>query len=372
MSKVTYLIGAGASYLCLPVVTEIPDRLESLRKFLVHNDPPEAESLFPESQTYTFSALKQEVLASLEKFILEVKDHASIDTYAKKLMIRGDEESYIRLKVLMSFSFIYDQTITPPDPRYDGFFASILKSSTEFEDIRIISWNYDYQFEKAFEKFCDTNRLSEIQNRLRVVPRYEHASGSEGREFSICKINGTTSFRRIGDPKISHPLDDFTKTNLEPLLKNFYEYYFHSVTAKQFRKYRSMLSFAWENDASLESVTIAKEYLRNSKALVVIGYSFPFFNRLLDKEILSDAEPRDCKIYIQDLEIERVKTRMLAALPIRDPDDYNIIGIPIIYRDDKDKRNAFMKRSTETGTQPADDYLIHRQKMDQFYLPAEL
>jgi len=51
--------------------------------------------------------------------------------------------------------FIFEQTRIPADMRYDTFYASTLKVETDSkktqlnlpENIQVISWNYDYQFE---------------------------------------------------------------------------------------------------------------------------------------------------------------------------------------------------------------------------------
>ena len=66
------------------------------------------------------------------------------------------------------------------------------------------------------------------------------------------------------------------------------------------------ISFSWEPDFGerkiMEEIADA---LTNTKVLVIIGYSFPFFNREIDRFIIKNIEDRhDTKIYIQDPDAE--------------------------------------------------------------------
>ena len=74
-------------------------------------------------------------------------DHASVDTAAKKLFIKGDYKNLLRLKVALSIFLIVEQILKSPDKRYDSFFSSILgDSKSDFpKNIRVVSWNYDLQ-----------------------------------------------------------------------------------------------------------------------------------------------------------------------------------------------------------------------------------
>jgi hypothetical protein len=54
--------------------------------------------------------------------------------------------------------------------------------------------------------------------------------------------------------------------------------------------------------------TLAKEIIRKASILTVIGYSFPDFNRFLDKEIFSEENLN--KIYIQDPDAENIVQKL--------------------------------------------------------------
>src|ERR1700682_6369623 len=110
MNKITYLIGAGASCLCLPTVEEIPKSLLDFQALLTENIPTESHY----HDTY------YKMLQDLEVLIQNAKTHSSIDTYAKKLFIihQGKPSPpLLALKILLSFCFVYEQIRYPPDTR---------------------------------------------------------------------------------------------------------------------------------------------------------------------------------------------------------------------------------------------------------------
>lgn len=59
------------------------------------------------------------------------------------------------------------------------------------------------------------------------------------------------------------------------------------------------IKFAWEETKETKSVrNLARQIIRCSEIVVVIGYSFPIFNREIDIEIFKEFKGK--KIYIQD------------------------------------------------------------------------
>jgi hypothetical protein len=81
-------------------------------------------------------------------------------------------------------------------------------------------------------------------------------------------------------------------------------------------EYHSTISFAWENEvASLGSIIeTAKSANAQTNVLVIIGYSFPFFNRIIDRTILQKMESLQ-DIYIQSPEADNIRDRLKSILP---------------------------------------------------------
>jgi hypothetical protein len=76
-----------------------------------------------------------------------------------------------------------------------------------------------------------------------------------------------------------------------------------------FEQHESLLSFAWGNTDNTEKELFTSNRLKKAQniaqetdILVIIGYSFPYFNREVDKEIFKSILQRNSlqKIYCQD------------------------------------------------------------------------
>jgi hypothetical protein len=73
---------------------------------------------------------------------------------------------------------------------------------------------------------------------------------------------------------------------------------------------RHSLSFAWENSHyNKEMFDHLFKNISNATQLIVVGYSIPFFNRKIDKEIFKSM-PKLEKVIIQDLNPNLIKQRM--------------------------------------------------------------
>ena len=88
--KVTYLLGAGASKNALPLVKDIPERLE---KFItdcvaILSFNPNKGKMITTKDIGRGKAIENHRIISDLKWLLEnVKKHASIDTYAKNFLL---------------------------------------------------------------------------------------------------------------------------------------------------------------------------------------------------------------------------------------------------------------------------------------------
>lgn len=254
------------------------------------------------------------LIADLDWLSKQASNHSSVDTLAKKFYLMGERKAsdLKRLKIALSMFFVLEQTLRLVDIRYDTFFASILtKDVYKFpKNIRILSWNYDYQFEKAFSEYCDLKKLSEIQKILNVVSKGTSSKRPDG--FAIVKLNGTTSFSEE-DGKRVEALEAITvklleDTNTIDYLTNYYAMFVN-------KNCKPDISFAWENEGKKDESIVDKamKYTQDTEILVTIGYSFPFFNREVDRKIIG-AMTNLKKVYFQDTEPEKIKTRFQAVL----------------------------------------------------------
>ena len=160
MDKVfLYLLGAGASSQTLPLASEFANRLASFASDLKFAGPKEYlragasdDPVWGKNRGNLFNAI--DWLAS------ESSHHFSVDTFAKKLFFRGDIQNLKKLKAALSAYLVIEQSRHHVDQRYDAFLASILDFDSNRrvrlpEHLRILTWNYDTQLEKAFYGFCE-------------------------------------------------------------------------------------------------------------------------------------------------------------------------------------------------------------------------
>lgn len=310
MNKVTYIFGAGASKHALPIVNEIPERIEQLIIKLEGE-----ELILDDSESYNrinTNKSKREIQLEMIESLRWMKEasagHASIDTFAKKLSIKRKYNELKRLKIALSVFFIFEQALNQPDFRYDAFFASLIKSISDFPDnVRILSWNYDYQFELAFGQYTDQNEITTNQSFLRVNSKYGDNDRYQG--FGIYKLNGTTGLYSDGGWRqymyASNLKVPFDKSFVDQVNRNY-------GAATYLNNVYSSLSFAWETEQPEKSiVNKAVENVQDTVALVVIGYSFPFFNREIDRQIIGSMTNLK-RVYFQAPDAEILKERFEA------------------------------------------------------------
>ena len=358
MTDVVYLMGAGASYgkrtkedlshkveiingdtksvrhiYCaniiegMPLVIEIPQRILYICDLIRNSDSTPDLYITTAKTQPSIESTKDLLVKDLMWLYDGAIKHATIDTFAKKLFLTERVEEYNKLKKLLAIYFIIEQVINKPDSRYDTFLANILTPKLEIPDrIKILTWNYDSQFEIAFNEYKKTI----------ITPRdigcYSLHDNEITKSPAIFKINGTASFNNWNS--LANFRSNY-KLNKTILNKIMYAY----------KENDSLLSFAWETSNrkkdDLPTIKTAVEHIKEAKTLVVIGYTFPFFNRLVDKAIIGSLNNLK-KIYIQDPKANEVAQSIDAVLVSHQKPPINQLSI------------------------------IPITNCDQFYLPPEL
>lgn len=314
MNKVVYLLGAGASANALPVVNALPERMRKMADYLDQRISEINENESVERATTELSRKKhcQNLITGLRSLAEEAQKSASIDTLAKKHYLRKGLEELKRLKLLLCTYFSLEQANTPADFRYDAFLAAILESQIRgFPDnLRILSWNYDMQFEYAYSGYSNSMEISTNQVMLNTAQKNTH-NEIELNKFSIVKLNGTASLYQKSFRNQFYFTNKITSGLNIDVIREIIDGY---ATCSIRDDVSTLLSFAWEREiAGATTLENAKIAASNATTLVIIGYSFPLFNRSIDK-IISDQMPSLSKVYIQAPEehAKGIKERFLA------------------------------------------------------------
>ena len=313
--SITYLLGAGASANAIPTVARFKDGLRALVgcfNNVTSNGDSGSKKLY------------EDLL-----WLAEQHDtYYSIDT-AAKVFFHQEGVSSVKLKRLKRTVLIYfllEQLPLPElrtcrgtghkdpiDSRYFRLLAYFLGSNSMLEipsNLHFISWNYDLQLELAFSHFDKRGNLKAISEGLNALPRAGHyrwlKSGIGAAK--VIHLNGVAGLllSEKDDDFIENFIHDCAELTLADVLmklksNNFFEQF----------DFNDTINFAWEREGlSREYFNRAQEIMSKTDDLVVIGYSFPNFNRFVDKELMkpfrkvgdSFAETFDLRrIYIQDL-----------------------------------------------------------------------
>lgn len=325
MSKIVYILGAGASYgkrgdeesykiderkrgKIIPILQGVPV-VNEFAKYIEFKCAEVQNGKFEKVFQYTAKIAQRNQLVTELKWLLKIcQDYPTVDTYARQLFVTKRASGYQRLKNAISLFLTLCQHPSTRDIRYDGFIASIIKDDNTFpSDISIFSWNYDSQMEFAYAGYMsEQNRdINSIWRNMNVLNKVSNHQLSDG--FGIIKLNGTAHFY---DPTNQNMCDVYYKTQGMSITNLMSMHCLNNVDNVE-----NTLSFAWESVASQDvfNTTIENRAL-DAKVLVVIGYSFPYVNRNMDKMILTNMV--DLRhIYIQDPNAEAIKERLTAIIP---------------------------------------------------------
>lgn len=337
MSKIVYLMGAGASRGIrtydaphqypfttdeivegLPIVSELYGRLNNTYNLITNLSSTGKQYFTQDGTPYTSEQAKDSLLKDIAWLRDETRRHATIDTFAKKLYLTNKSDEYQKLKLILSFFFVIEQLVGKADSRYDTFLASILDKRLEIPDnIKILTWNYDRQFEFVYREYAEDRYISATNSsRLGVFDFRKNEILSN--KWSIYKINGTADldvplqYALSGEQSLGGKALDCI---LEQYIKSIYPY---GMFANNSRLY-----FAWENqDWTKELFTKVSQDIQDANILIVIGYTFPFFNRETDRFLFKNM-PKLKKIYIQDPNAEQLKQNIQPVLS----SEQNVAGL---------------------------------------------
>lgn len=281
----TYIFGAGASYGTLPLATELRNSLNDFIKSL--------EALHGSLKSIDISPdVLRDFTSTVKSVYLASEKHQTIDTYARMLSLTGRTQEYLTLRNVLTAYFHWIQLHQNVHNRYDHFLATLLEEDKLSipNDFTLLSWNYDIQFEMAISMYLNNIDYSTCFNHLNKRFDYNRNLVSDK---AFIKLNGTAFFQSQSDGEFnSNKIIDFSEIHGELL-----RYIVRLSDNLGIENATTSLSFAWSEEKATLIKNI-KDRLENTQILVIIGYSFPYFNRKIDLQILSSLK-RVGKVIIQ-------------------------------------------------------------------------
>ncbi len=331
--NITFFTGAGASYHACPIWEEQGEKMIEL-----------ANLHFEEEMDYTefkheYSDDEDELMHYMGYFGKKAIEFGTIDTYARKLYLNSKHFELNKLKFTISAFFSIWHYIDNPDLkkrkingvdskfsdidiRYTQLFATILKKDTNNinlkDNVKFVTWNYDLQLEYAIQSFYAY--ISDLDTLSKNI-HFKHKQDN----LQICHLNGYNGYYTTKDSENSL-LDRTNERDLKSILKaiNFAN---KAVERRQII-FSNHINYAWENNKYAEKTRQeAEKIFSKTDILVIIGYSFPNFNKEIDKKLFSCLK-ENVKVYFQDPQASEDYIKHLITTPF----EYVIL---------KDKVNSF-------------------------------
>lgn len=350
--KVAYWIGAGASARALPVVGQMPFAFQE-----------QARALYPHGNDSFRIRLVEFEAERYWKYLFKMadwsKEYGTIDTYARSLYLLKKDRELAELKMYLGMFFILNQALRwgnrvghpddkpdVVDTRYMGWLALMLERSAGISDrVHVVSWNYDLQFEHAlalYKGYSDLHRLHEDPN-IRLYPPLTRHEINYVRPPSIVRLNGVAGhahFQSTSQTLYGGMLGQ--NRNVEDfVIELFHRYKDYDRRDESFLYAMSdTLNFAWEmSELSMNARDLSRQIFSDASTLIIIGYSFPSFNRQVDKDLFAafaGNEHKKKRIVIQNGSFTPETFRQMMSLERADID------------------------------------VIQETNLDQFYIPTEL
>ncbi len=241
---------------------------------------------------------RDQKVESLRELAHKSVEFGTIDTYAKYLYLL-DQEKLADLKNTLIFFFLSEQIIKKKfDKRALIFLTTILQYQQVFpSNIKILTWNYDFQIQTAALQFKEeqfnTIGTSGWKHSPPLISYFPYSGYKLSEDPSLIHLNGIAGYYQNDENTYDHFFNQKDIPNYNSLL---------SLLRKLRKNVNRYLSFAWEGDVRSNMLEIACRIVENTNVLVVIGYSFPFFNREIDKELFEVFKRNNelKKIYFQD------------------------------------------------------------------------
>lgn len=319
--NITYLLGAGASYNSVPIWSEqassmlhVADKIDNAIK----NPKSVFKTEIMESSRYDHfddNEIKflETVIEDLKYFAEKADTNGTIDSYANLLHKRNRKVELNRLKKTLSvyldiWQFYVDYmpfraTENNPipskqviDTRYIQWLNMITESDQYGEvslkkEINVLSWNYDLQGELAFINMYQDESikcLDDINRRFRFLENLDETK----QDMNIHHLNGHSGYFKY-ESKDYTTAKNFLKSNLYTYLKDLYDNVGQfKIRSNNYHDYGA-IKFSWEKELSDKVRNIASR----TDILVIIGYSFPQYNRIVDR-IIIDLVKANSPLYI--------------------------------------------------------------------------
>lgn len=326
MAKITYLLGAGASYYACPILEKQAEMMIAVADEEIKNATSKSDGWGgTTSKVYEYLNYENEgvldenkiqILWYIGYFGKKAIEYNTIDTYARKLYLNGELEELNLLKMSVSVFFdlwesFYSKDFfandnlnyNKVDNRYKSLFSVLLEKTEDKirlnQDFKFISWNYDLQLEEAFKLFLGSNYLQDY-NSLDKLLKFKTEQKAENIN-DIFHLNGHRGFFKDKNPK-DNEYEEFIINTSDDKKKYWSNInWLYESIIKGNAKFNSYIKYAWEHDLEDDFFKKISDVMYQTDVLIIIGYSFPAFNRNIDQFLFNRMHSNKIKkFFYQD------------------------------------------------------------------------
>ena len=297
--KITYLLGAGASYGSIPILSNMGNAMIEVSNHIGTAIQP---SLDFGDVIVDLSSPEGEFLVKQEEklpyFGAKAIEFGSLDIYARRLYLLGHNKELEELKFSLSLyfdlwqRFVYRKQIIKEklnyssiDKRYFSLLSVILNKTNNLptlnSNVSFISWNYDLQLERTYSSFLpieNGNSIINVNDSFNFIP-----DRNEDKQ-EVIHLNGFSGIYSSNDKLIE--LVDKNVSSISSYLLSFAKKYLEIQGNGE--QVNTSIKYAWEENHTL--VEKAKKVMSSTNILIMIGYSFPSFNRVVDSQLIKEFE----------------------------------------------------------------------------------
>lgn len=323
MKELTYILGAGASYQSIPIVKTFSKRF---REFITSVENMEKKNFFQ----------SKDFFKDINDFHFKLKSHYSFDTYFKKLFHKSLDSETLKAKKILNLFFLWEHLQLPMevkqnakslgndladhynqntfikeaqvDNRYDSLIAGLIKplrgEFSLFSKINFITWNYDLNLIYSIKNFVSQN--IGINEYIQSISTNNDKIWECKEDLKIINMNGYFYSSRLKD------LKEFSSMNFAEVVTRHFPLGFKIDNDLQSAD-AEKINFAWENYSENDEnpiISEAKNAISRSQAIIVIGYTFPLYNRLTDFIYFNSKSLNSKTLYIQDPNAEEIIKRI--------------------------------------------------------------
>ncbi len=206
--------------------------------------------------------------------------------------------------------------------------------------IKILTWNYDNQLELAYNYFVKLEEFSDVleKNNLNVYPGL--TINNEVRNPDVIHLNGMSGLFGDKNNNARILIKNYLYEDIERFLDKRTDI-IHGISYGE-KVIGDSINFCWEESIPKNIEETIIQIMVDTDVFIIIGYSFPFFNRFLD--------------------------RLLIESLLDKPEyGYSTKAFKIYYQD-KNLDGSFLSQQYDVDQK----IITHIKQTDQFYLPYEL